>query len=157
MGRASEAPGGVMRRWMAVIVVWAAAAALFATINAQAKPGGVITPDVVGMTVAEAVQAWAEAGFVLVPTVSPGDLDPATVPDALVLGQDPEAGSRQFADYPGVLYLEEVEPSPTPSPTVSPTSAPADGGDASAADATDAAGDVGGDVTGATGSLSFTL
>ena len=28
----------------------------------------------------------------------------------LVLGQDPEAGSRQFADYPGVLYLEEVEP-----------------------------------------------
>lgn len=138
---------------MTVIVVWAAAAALFATINAQAKPGGVVTPDVVGMTVAEAVQAWAEAGFLLVPTVSPGDLDPASVPDAPVLGQDPEAGSRQFADYPGVLYLEEVEPSPTPSPTGSPTSAPIDGGDGSVEDPADAAGD----VAGGSGSLSFTL
>jgi hypothetical protein len=146
-----------MRRWIAVIVVWAAAAALFATINAQAKPGGVVTPDVVGMTVAEGVQAWAEAGFLLVPTVSPGDLDPASVPDAVVLGQDPEAGSRQFADYPGVLYLEEVEPSPTPSPTGSPTSAPTEGGDTSPADPTDAAGVAEGDVTGASGSLSFTL
>ncbi len=142
---------------MAVIVVWAAAAALFATINAQAKPGGVITPDVVGRTVAEAVQAWAEAGFVLVPTVSPGDLDPASVPDALVLGQDPEAGSRPFADYPGVLYLEEVEPSPTPSPTVSPAPTSTAGGDASPADPTDATGVVEGDVAGASGSLSFTL
>ena len=138
---------------MTVVVVWAAAAALFATISAQAKPGGVVTPDVVGMTVAEAVEAWAEAGYLLVPTVSPGDLDPASVPDALVLGQDPEAGSRQFADYPGVLYLEAVEPSPTPSPTGSPTTAPTEGGDTSAEDPADAAGD----VAGATGSLSFTL
>ncbi len=149
----ANARGGWMRRWITVIVVWAAAAALFATINAQAKPGGVVTPDVVGMTVAEAVQAWAEAGFVLTPTVSPGDLDPASVPDALVLGQDPEAGSRQFADCPGVLYLEEVEPSPTPSPTGSPTSAPTEGGDTSPEEPADAAAD----VAGASGSLSFTL
>jgi hypothetical protein len=146
-----------MRRWITVIVVWAAAAALFATISAQAKPGGIITPDVVGLTVAEAVQAWAEAGFLLVPAVMPGDLDPAAVPDAVVLGQDPDPGSRQFADYPGVLYLEEVEPSPTPSPTVSPTPAPDDGGGVSPAEAADAAGDVADDTLGGAGSLSFTL
>jgi hypothetical protein len=146
-----------MRRLIAATVVWAVAAALFATINAQAKPGGIITPDVVGMTVAEAVQAWAEAGFLLVPAVMPGDLDPATVPDAVVLGQAPAAGSRQFADYPGVLYLEEVEPSPSPTPTVKPTTAPDDGGDESPADAADAAGDVAGDTLGGAGSLSFTL
>jgi hypothetical protein len=146
-----------MRHVIAAIVVWVAAVALFATISAQAKPGGIITPDVVGLTVAEAVEAWAEAGFLLVPSVQPGDLDPASVPDAVVLGQDPEPGSRQFADYPGVLYLEEVEPSPTPSPTVSPTTAPDDGDDASPAEAADAAGDAEGDVAGATGSLSFTL
>ena len=137
-----------MRRWITVIVVWAAAAALFATINAEAKPGGIITPDVVGLTVAEAVQAWADAGFLLVPLVMPGDLDHATVPDAIVLGQDPEPGSRQFADYPGVLYLEEVEPSPSPSPTVTPTPEPT---------SEDPAGDVAGDAAGAAGSLSFTL
>ncbi len=137
-----------MRRWITVIVVWAAAAALFATINAQAKPGGIITPDVVGMTVAEAVQAWADAGFLLVPKVMPGDLDPATVPDAVVLGQDPEAGSRQFADYPGVLYLEEVEPSPSPTPTASPTPTP---------DPAEPAADAAGDTSGGAGSLSFTL
>jgi len=146
-----------MRRWITVIVVWVAAATLFATISAQAKPGGIITPDVVGVTVAEAVQAWAEAGFLLVPAVMPGDLDPEAVPDAVVLGQDPEPGSRQFADYPGVLYLEEVEPSPTPSPTASPTPAPDDGGDVSPAEAADAAGDETGDTLGGAASLSFTL
>ncbi|RPI26826.1 MAG: PASTA domain-containing protein, partial [Actinomycetota bacterium] len=111
----------------------------------------------VGLTVAEAVEAWAEAGFLLVPAVMPGGLDPATVPDAIVLGQDPEAGSRQFADYPGVLYLEEVEPSPTPSPTVSPTPAPDDGGEVSPAEAADAAGDAAGDTLRGAGGLSFTL
>jgi hypothetical protein len=92
-----------------------------------------------------------------VPAVMPGDLDPAAVADAVVLGQDPEPGSRQFADYPGVLYLEEVEPSPTPSPTVSPTPAPDDGGEVSPAEAADAAGDVTGDTLGGAASLSFTL
>ncbi len=145
-----------MRRWITVIVVWTAAATLFATISAQAKPGGIITPDVIGLTVAEAVQAWAEAGFLLVPAVMPGELDPATVPDAVVLGQDPEPGSRQFADYPGVLYLEEVEPSPSPSPTVSPTPAPDDGRGMSAGGGPDAAGDAAGDTLGGAGSLSFT-
>jgi hypothetical protein len=146
-----------MRRFVAAIAVWSAAIALLATINAQAKPGGIITPDVVGMTVAEAVEAWAEAGFLVAPTVSPGDLDPSSTPDAIVLGQDPEAGSRQFADYPGVLYLEAVSPpapSPTPTPTSSPTPAPsptANGGeDASSV------GDFAGGVQGSPGSLSFT-
>ncbi|HSL95472.1 MAG TPA: PASTA domain-containing protein [Thermoleophilia bacterium] len=139
-----------MRRWITVMAVWAAAATLFATISAQAKPGGIITPDVVGMTVAEAVEAWAQAGFLLVPSVQPGDLDPATVPDEVVLGQDPEPGSRQFADYPGVLYLEEVEPSPTPSPTASPSPAPAPDDADDAAPAPGAAGAY-------SGSLSFTL
>lgn len=144
-----------MRRLIAAGVVWLAAVALFVTINAQAKPGGIITPDVIGMTVAEAVAAWAEAGFLFVPSVQPGDLDPASVPDELVLGQDPESGSRQFADYPGVLYLEEeVEPSPSPGPTVSPTAtatpAPEDDHDVVPAP------DVEGDVTEVSGSLSFT-
>jgi len=139
-----------MRRLIAAVVVWTAAVTLFATISAQAKPGGIITPDVVGSTVAEAVEAWAEAGFLLVPGVQPGDLDPATVPDELVLGQDPEPGSRQFADYPGVLYLEEVAPSPTPSPTPTATPAPDD------TESTAPAPDVAGDVGAYSGSLSFT-
>lgn len=141
-----------MRRLIAALVVWVAAVALFATINAQAKPGGIITPDVVGMTVAEAVAAWAEAGFLLVPSVQPGDLDPASVPDEVVLGQDPAPGSRQFADYPGVLYLEEIEPSPSPSPTPIPTATPAP----EDVDEPAPAADVGGAVDTYSGSLSFT-
>jgi hypothetical protein len=113
-----------MKRYIAAIAVWAAAAALFAAINVQAKPGDIVTPDVVGMTVAEAVQAWADAGFTQVPNVNPGNLDPATVPDAIVVKQTPKAGVTQSANYRGVFFIDAAEPTPTPSPTPTSTDEP---------------------------------
>ncbi len=151
-----------MKRYIAVVAVWVAAAALFAAINVQAKPGEVVTPNVVGMTVAEAIQAWADAGFTKVPSVNPGNLDPASVPDAIVVRQSPNAGEPQSAGFHGAIFVEDTEPAPPESPDSGPAnggqggtddvdSAPA--GDVEAETSGGSAGDAGGDA----GSLSFTL
>jgi beta-lactam-binding protein with PASTA domain len=145
-----------MKRYIAVVAVWVAAAALFAAINVQAKPGEVrpgemITPDVVGMTVAQAVQAFAAAGFTQVPTVGPGNLDPAGVPDAIVVRQAPRAGSSAPTGYHGVLFIASEEPSPDPSESPTPSD---EGGSTPTGEVE---GVLEGDSTGDSGSLSFTL
>lgn len=168
-----------MKRYIAAIAVWAAAAALFAAINVQAKPGDIVTPNVVGMTVTQAVQAWVDAGFTQVPNVNPGNLDPATVPDAIVVKQTPKAGVVQSANYRGVFFIDNAQPTPTPTdsptptptdsptptptPTVSPSSPPSGGegalpmGEVEGELETKTGGGVAGDTEGGAGSLSFTL
>jgi len=157
-----------MKRYIAAIAVWAAAAALFAAINVQAKPGDVVAPDVVGMTVAAAHQAWIDAGFTRTPNVNPGNLDPATVPDAIVVGQTPKAGTVQSANYRGAFFIGDAQPTPTPTPTESPTPTPSPSSTPSADEGALPMGEVEGAVetrtgggaggtAGETGSLSFTL
>jgi hypothetical protein len=154
-----------MKRYIAVVAVWVAAAALFAAINVQAKPGDIVTPDVVGMTVAEAIQAWADAGFTKVPSVNPGNLDPASVPDAIVVGQSPNSGEPQSAGFHGAIFIEDAVPDPSPSPTPSSTPPGDDGatptgeveGDSVGGWTTDTSDDPAGDTAGAAGSLAFTL
>ena len=164
-----------MKRYVAVVAVWVAAAALFAAINVQAKPGDVIAPDVVGMTVSQAIQAWADAGFTKVPSVNPGNLDPASVPDAVVVDQSPKAGEPKSAGFHGAIFIGDAVPDPTPSPTPSPTStAPGDDdstppGDDGATPTGDVEGETfgastggatdgsAGDTAGDAGSLAFTL
>ena len=164
-----------MKRYIAVVAVWVAAAALFAAINVQAKPGDIVTPDVVGMTVSQAVHAWADAGFTKVPSVNPGNLDPATVPDAVVVNQSPKAGEPRSAGFHGAIFIEDAEPDPTPSPTPSPTSTPPGDDDSTApgddgatptgevegetfgASTSGTSDDPAGDTAGDAGSLAFTL
>jgi len=164
-----------MKRYIAVVAVWVAAAALFAAINVQAKPGDVLTPNVVGMTVSQAIQAWADAGFTQVPSVNPGNLDPASVPDAVVIDQSPKSGEPQSAGFHGAIFIGEAEPDPTPSPTPSPTSTtpgdddsttPGDDGGTPTGDVEgdtvgdwtiDASDDPAGETAGDAGSLAFTL
>jgi len=164
-----------MKRYSAVVAVWVAAAALFAAINVQAKPGDVLTPNVVGMTVSQAIQAWADAGFTQVPSVNPGNLDPASVPDAVVVDQSPKSGEPQSVGFHGAIFIEDAVPDPSPSPTPSPTSTPPgdddstspcdDGdtpmgeveGEAFGTSTSGASDDPAGDTAGDAGSLAFTL
>ncbi|MDQ1685516.1 MAG: eukaryotic-like serine/threonine-protein kinase [Frankiaceae bacterium] len=78
--------------------------------------GKVQVPNVVGKTVQEAAQALAAAGFQV--TLDP----PSSSPTALVLSQNPAAGS--FAPYSSFVTLHTDAPTPTPttpSPSPSPT------------------------------------
>jgi hypothetical protein len=145
-----------MKRLLAAIVVWAAAAALFATINAQAKPTSIVTPDVVGMTVAEAVEAWLGAGFEQTPVVEPGALDPGLVPDVVVIGQWPEAGEVRSTTVPGVLSIDPADAPPTPLPPPGEDPSGEATEETAAEPAVEPAPAVV-DTAGAAGSLSFTL
>jgi serine/threonine protein kinase len=78
--------------------------------------GKVQVPNVVGKTVQEAAQALAAAGFQT--TLDP----PTSPPTALVLSQNPAAGS--FAVYNSFVTLHTNAPTPTPTPTPTPSSSP---------------------------------
>ncbi|HSL95471.1 MAG TPA: PASTA domain-containing protein [Thermoleophilia bacterium] len=149
-----------MKRYIAVVAVWVAAAALFATINVQAKPAEVVTPGVVGMTVSQAIQAWADAGYTQVPSVNPGNLDPADVADAVVVGQSPKAGTPKSPNFHGAIFIDATQPEPGGPPASTPSDGASDGGSSPAGDAEAAVGgaeSAGGDVADDAGTLSFTL
>jgi eukaryotic-like serine/threonine-protein kinase len=79
--------------------------------------GMVQVPNVVGKTVQDAAQALAAAGFQV--TLDP----PSSPPTALVLSQNPAAGS--FAPYNSFVTLHTNAPTPSPTPTTpSPTPTP---------------------------------
>jgi len=80
--------------------------------------GKVQVPNVVGKNVQDAAQALAAAGFQVT-------LDPASSPPtALVLSQNPAAGS--FAAYNSFVTLHTDAPTPSPTPTGSPSPTPTD-------------------------------
>ncbi|MBV9096786.1 MAG: Stk1 family PASTA domain-containing Ser/Thr kinase [Frankiaceae bacterium] len=80
--------------------------------------GMVQVPNVVGKTVQEAAQALAAAGFQV--NVTP----PTSPPTALVVSQNPAAGS--FAPYSSPVTLQTNAPTPSPTPSGTPTPTPTD-------------------------------
>ena len=84
------------RRLVLAVVVSVCIIALFGAIQTVgAKESTAITPDVVGMTVADAEQAFADSGFTQVPVLhAPGITDPAHYPYDIVTKQIPEAGKK---------------------------------------------------------------
>ena len=116
-------------KWLMVIAVWVAAVALFGSINVFAdSPNSKPIPDVVGLTVAQAIQAYADAGFVKVPHVQPGNLDPEEYADYIVVKQTPQAAGKEVNPkvYQANLWISKPCPSPSPSDEPSPSPSPSD-------------------------------
>ena len=80
---------------LAVVVLVCITTLLGAIQTISAKESTAITPNVIGMTVKDAVQAFADVGFTQVPVLhAPGITNPAKYLDNIVTKQTPEAGKK---------------------------------------------------------------
>jgi serine/threonine-protein kinase len=116
--RNSEQPAGQV---LQVNPASGAAVPINSGVQLIVSNGKVEVPKVIGMTVADAMQALQQAGFQVQLSPENAAADPAKTH---VLSQDPPAGS--FAAYGSTVDLQTDAPPPTPTPSPTPSASPSE-------------------------------
>lgn len=110
------------RKLVLAVIVSMCATALFGAIpTVGAKESTAITPNVVGMTVTDAMKTFTDTGFTQVPVLhAPGIIDTALYSDATVTKQTPEAGKRISIGYQCGIWADSSQKSKVNGPVPNP-------------------------------------